>query len=226
MFVFKRGVLALLLTDLHGRTRVLEKILASAGAFDLVVFSGDLTDFGDAKKTQEIVGVLKKTGKHIFAVPGNCDPPEVLGVLEKEGASIHGKKKELGGFVFTGFGGSNPTPFDTPFEVPDEELAAGMGSACGESGTKNLVFITHAPPKNTICDRLPGGACVGSEAVRKAIERYNPVFLFCGHIHEGIGTELVEKTIVANPGPALAGHYGLANLDKKKVELRALGAVP
>lgn len=216
-------MIALLLTDMHGRTHVLEKILASAGGFDMILVSGDLTDFGDSKKALEMVGALKKPGKPVFAVPGNCDPKEVLETLEKEGVSVHGKKVILGGFVFAGFGGSNPTPFDTPFEMPDGALGEGINSACVGVGNENLVLITHAPPKNTVFDLLPNGAHAGSEAVRTAIETHKPAFLFCGHIHEGVGAGFVGKTLVANPGPALAGHWGVADLSSKKVALKSLG---
>jgi len=214
-------MIALLLTDIHGRTHVLEKILASAGSFDIILVSGDLTDFGDSKKALEVVEALKKPGKPVFAIPGNCDPKEVLEVMEKEGVSIHGKHTSFGGFVFAGFGGSNSTPFDTPFEMPEGALGVGLGSACG--GIKHQILLTHAPPKNSVFDLLPNGAHAGSEAVRTAIHTHEPAFLFCGHIHEGVGIGFVEKTLVANPGPALAGHWGIADLISKKVALKSLG---
>ncbi len=223
LFAFLGGVIALLLADIHGRTHVLEKILTSAGAFDLIIVAGDLTDFGNEEKANEVLAALKKAGKPVFAVPGNCDPPEVLRALENGGTSIHGKSKRVGGFVFAGFGGSNPTPFDTPFEMPDDGLGEGIASACAGVGNKKLVLITHAPPKNTRLDKLPNGTHAGSGAVLKAIETHKPTFLFCGHIHEGIGNECVGGALVVNPGPASAGHCGLVDLDNKKVFLKGLG---
>lgn len=216
-------MIALLLTDIHGRADILGKILASAGPFDLVVVSGDLTDFGNKKTADEIISILKKAGKPVFAVPGNCDPPEVRDAIEAAGVSLHNKKKEQDGYTFAGFGGSTPTPFNTPFEMPEEEFSTNLGSLCtAASGAKRLVLVTHAPPKNTGCDTLPGGAHAGSQAVRDAVETRQPTFLFCGHIHEGISTETIGKTVVVNPGPARSGNYGIADLKSKKIRLERL----
>ena len=173
--------------------------------FDCIVFVGDVTNFGDAGLAREICEVLKSF-ENVFVLPGNCDPPGVLEVLEEEGLSLHKKIISLGEFDFIGFGGSNPTPFNTPFEMEEEEIEKGLSELRSERRT---ILVTHAPPRDTKCDLIPSGAHVGSTAVRKVIERMGPAFNICGHVHEGIGVDRIGGTVIVNPGPVSAGRYGI-----------------
>ncbi|MEM1650139.1 MAG: hypothetical protein QXX47_04625, partial [Sulfolobales archaeon] len=73
----------------------------------------------------------------------------------------------------------------------------------------------HPPPYNTHLDLAPmlgkdlkpvtiAGVVqyehVGSKAVRKIIEKYQPLIGLHGHIHESGGMDRIKKTIVVNPG--------------------------
>ncbi len=83
-----------------------------------------------------------------------------------------------------GLGYSSPTPFDTPGEYTEEELAARLAKF---ADVKPLVLICHAPPLNTALDRVKEGLHAGSRAVREFIEKHQPIHFFCGHIHEAEG---------------------------------------
>ena len=48
-------------------------------------------------------------------------------------------------------------------------------------------LICHAPPLNTDLDRIRTGLHAGSRAVRDFIEKHQPEYFFCGHIHEAEG---------------------------------------
>ena len=55
-------------------------------------------------------------------IPGNCDPREILQTLEESDAvSLHGSTMTLGKMTLTGVGGSNETPFGTPYEFSEDE---------------------------------------------------------------------------------------------------------
>ena len=61
---------------------------------------------------------------------------------------------------------------------------------------------------------------VGSTAVRKAIETYQPLMGLHGHVHEAKGSVYLGRTLCINPGSnytegALAGY--LISLDKNSV---------
>jgi len=114
---------------------------------------------------------------------------------------------------------SNPTPWDTPREVPDEELARHIeGIVAGVDDFTRVIFNFHAPPKDSTLDTAaeldwstdppkvvtsggtPVMAGAGSAAVRAAIEKYQPLLSLHGHIHESRGQTSIGRTVAVNPG--------------------------
>ena len=71
------------------------------------------------------------------------------------------------------------------------------------------IFVPHAPPYGTKVDIIHLGIHVGSTAVREFIEDHAPDAVVCGHIHEGRGTDTIDKTRIVNCGEASRGHYAL-----------------
>ena len=105
---------------------------------------------------------------------------------------------QVGRYHVAGLGYSSPTPFDTPGEYSEEELAARLARF---SGLRPLVMICHAPPYGTTLDRIRDGLHAGSTAVRDFIAAEQPEYLFCGHIHETAGVgEAIGKTTTLNVG--------------------------
>ena len=85
-----------------------------------------------------------------------------------------------------GLGYSNPTPFDTPGEVSEEELETRLHAF---DGLKPMIAICHAPPFSTSLDRITNLKHAGSYAVREFLRREQPRYFFCGHIHEAAGAQ-------------------------------------
>jgi hypothetical protein len=81
-------------------------------------------------------------------------------------------------------GYSTPTPFDTPGEYSEQEMAARLEKV---AALKPDILICHAPPLDTELDRIKEGLHAGSRAVREFIEKHQPAYFFCGHIHEAEG---------------------------------------
>jgi Icc-related predicted phosphoesterase len=118
------------------------------------------------------------------------------------------------------FGWSNPTPFDSPREASEEELEAKLERVVAQvKNMKTAVFCIHAPPYNSFLDQAPlleddlsvstkGGhtryVAVGSTAVRKIIEKYQPFLGLHGHIHESPGRIKIGRTECLNPGSEYA----------------------
>lgn len=113
----------------------------------------------------------------------------------------------------------NPTPWRTPREAPEEELAEMIGRATeGLTDFGHVIFNFHAPPKDSTLDTCPmldwttdppsqivsGGQPVmygaGSSAVRVAIERFQPLLGLHGHIHESQAAARIGRTLCINPG--------------------------
>ena len=79
---------------------------------DVLIIAGDITTFGPLEFAENFLSNLPDL--KTLALPGNCDPQEILSVLDKSKAvNLHGKKETIDGFTFIGLGGSNVTPFNT-----------------------------------------------------------------------------------------------------------------
>ncbi|RZN61911.1 metallophosphoesterase [Methanonatronarchaeum sp. AMET6-2] len=199
----------LVVSDIHGKVNMINRVLDEAGEVDLVAVLGDITDFGPKERAEEILGLLVDRYVKVVGVPGNCDPEEIDEVLENKAISVDRKSKEIDGLRFVGFGGSNPTPFNTPREFDESEIYSVLSSLL--SRDKPEVLISHSPPKKTV--DLASGVHAGSESVRRAVEEYQPKVVLSGHIHEAKGTAWVDDSLVVNPGAVRDGNAVLLDID-------------
>lgn len=196
----------LLLADLHGQYGKLDAFLELGP--DMIIIAGDLTDCGPVEKAREL---LSRIDIPCFAVPGNCDPREIIDVIEESSSvCLHGSTIEIGNITLTGIGASNPTPFDTPFELSEDEIDELLTKAKRKMKPNvHNVLITHAPPYETL-DNICGNN-VGSQNLRKHMKDYDLVC--CAHIHEEKGVMECDGVTVVNPGMAAEGdcaiiHFG------------------
>jgi len=111
-------------------------------------------------------------------------------------------------------GWTNPTPWDTHREEPDEALLTRLEAVISKAkNPSNAVFNLHAPPYGSGLDEAPeltkdlrpayGGRSivpVGSKTVLELIEKHKPLLGLFGHIHEGKGTRKFGRTLCINPG--------------------------
>lgn len=198
----------LVVSDFHSGYDKLIEILHKAGIVDGTLLAGDLTDFGPAEMAKRLI---EKLPRPIFAVPGNCDPRDIVDLLKKEDVSLHENKVTFDGVTYVGIGGANPTPFNTPFELPEAEIKSTLEALLKEVEGP-AILISHAPPKGCR-DRIPNGVHVGSEAVAQMAPRFKAIV--CGHIHEDRGISKMGDTLVVNPGVASAGYAAILEVDEK-----------
>ena len=97
---------------------------------------------------------------------------------------VRSLESKAGVVKFAGLGYSNITPFHTPGEYTEEEIAEALASF---GAIEPLYAVVHFPPYNTKLDEYAPGKHAGSPALRTWVERVQPIFLFCGHIHETAG---------------------------------------
>ncbi|MBI5677574.1 MAG: metallophosphoesterase family protein [Planctomycetes bacterium] len=71
--------------DVHEDTNNLIKIKSELENADLIVISGDLTNYHGKIEAKKVLDSVKKYNKHLLAQYGNLDQPEVDGYLTKEG---------------------------------------------------------------------------------------------------------------------------------------------
>jgi len=213
------------ISDIHGDVENLIAYLDKIKEykFDVIICPGDFTDANFPRGfTQEdivklIIKELKSLNKPVLAVPGNVDPKDIVKILEEEKISIHGKGVDIGDCGFYGCGGAQ-TPFGTNIEPTEEEIKTKLRGGLDEvRGLKHKIQVTHNPPNGSRLDMIQSGLHVGSNAVREAIETYNPIVAISAHIHEAKGTDQIKNTFLLNSGRFPEGYFGLINIENGSV---------
>ena len=157
-------------------------------------------------------------GIPIYFAPGNDDDPSVDAAFEGSGVFVNCEQEvvELGDFEMISSGWSNPTPWKTPRECSEDELAARLRSLVERlRDPARAIFIFHVPPHGTsldLCPQLdedfrvvtvmgnPVQIHAGSTAVRSMIEEHQPLVSLHGHIHESRSAVRLGRTFAVNPG--------------------------
>jgi Icc-related predicted phosphoesterase len=176
-------------------------------------------------------------GKGIRAIvsPANDDMFEIDPVLKSGHLVEFGGDDplELDGFEMFSYGWTNPTPWNTFRELPEDELGRRLEKILEKvTDPSRTIFNFHAPPYGSGLDEAPaldenlnikaGGRAlrpVGSTSVRSAIERIQPVLSLHGHIHEAKGATHLGSSLVLNPGSSYEEgvlQAALITLDPKK----------
>lgn len=194
-----------------------------------VIVLGDLSGYGrfrnfemNREDANHILEILN--GFEILAIPGNCDSIPTIKFFEKKEVSLHEKIRVVDSISIAGFGGSSPTPFETPFELSESEIYDKLKKLLNGVKTEKTILVLHSPPKNTNCDITGNGSHVGSESVRKIIEEFQPNLVVSSHVHESAGTkDMIGDTEIANIGPISGDNIGIIEIGGEiKIELRKI----
>lgn len=178
----------------------------------------------------------------LYLIPGNDDEFVIDPILDREEfapVNADGQVVDLpGGLQLLASGWSNYTPWHTPREESEDELLARLHALAQQvRDPSRAIFMIHVPPYDSGLDTAPildenlrptisaGDVLrgpVGSTAVRRIIEEYQPVLSVHGHIHESGGERKIGKTVCINPGSEanhgiLRGY--LVDIGRKGVEL-------
>jgi Icc-related predicted phosphoesterase len=156
---------------------------------------------------------LKDSKAKIFMAPGNDDPMEMDAILESSKVMKSAAMKNLDvlGYEMITIAHTSPTPWDTPREWSEEELAKNIDKLAGTvKNMERAIFNFHDPPYGTMLDYAPklrdmrqsAGETehVGSTAVSEAIKKYQPFLGLHGHIHESRAAQKIGRTFCVNPG--------------------------
>jgi Icc-related predicted phosphoesterase len=172
----------------------------------------------------------------LFISAGNDDPWEIEEVLDSSDLIVNAgmKKVEIDEYhEMITVPHTNPTPWNTPREVSEDQLTEIIESLVKKVNVlERCIFNFHAPPYGTPLDLAPKLSKdltpsvsemvhVGSIAVLEAIKKYQPLLGLHGHIHESKGSVKIGRTLCLNPG----SEYGegimkgvILDLEKDKVK--------
>jgi len=209
---------SIVVSDIHAKTSTAELVNKAAEKYnaDNILILGDITHFGPSAAAADYISSLKKK---VYAIPGNCDPLDLPSVISKVAVDMHGRSVTVNGIKMVGLGGSNPTIFNTPFELSEDVILSTLDPLCD----KVTILMVHAPAFGHL-DKIPSGAMVGSVSIKKIVEKYRPLVVLSGHIHEERGIKECDGTLFLNPGAAKEGYAALLTVSggKAKAELLVL----
>jgi len=163
---------------------------------------------------------LAESPVSLYLIPGNDDDFGIDEILDRDEfapVNADGKVLEIeGGLQLLSYGWSNETPWKTPREVTEGELHRRLDELADHvRDPRRAVFMIHVPPHDSGLDTAPildenlrptvsaGDVLrgpVGSTAVRRLIEEWQPLLGIHGHIHESGGERKIGATLCINPG--------------------------
>jgi uncharacterized protein len=178
---------------------------------------------------------LRNSSVRCIVSPANDDMFEIDEIIEQASTPILGEAVpiDLEGLTMISTGWTNPTPWNTFRELPEDQLRAKIDDLVRAAPDPHrAIFNFHVPPYGSNLDNAPkldaamnyvsGGQAlipVGSRAVRDAILEYGPVLSLHGHIHEGRGAVKLGRTLAVNPGSTYEDgvlQAAIVDLDTKK----------
>ena len=202
------------LVDIHDHFDAVPQAMSEIGPVDLLIVGGDITTGGSPDDAARAIDGWLRLAPRLLALAGNMDSPAIDARLADLGVGLDSRGFGFGDVGVFGVSAAPLSPLHTPYELDDDELERRLEAGFAEvKNCRVTILCPHAPPIGTACDRLPNGAHVGSAVIRSFVEREQPDLVLCGHIHESRGSDSIGRTQVVNPGPALAGHYAVVEVD-------------
>jgi uncharacterized protein len=200
------------LPDLHEDLADLAQIADVLRGADLVLLPGDTCN-GKSRMVSVLEQILSYNAQAL-AIPGNWENEAVVQEFEQRGINLHLKVVERDGIAFMGVGYSLPL-YHAGEKHSEGDFAAYLANTADLlPDGKPFVLVVHEPPAGTLNMRT-----FGSHSIRTFIEQRQPMFCFCGHVHEAVGIDRVGQTQIVNPGPLYQGRYAWAKITPQDAEV-------
>ena len=165
---------------------------------------------------------LAPRGIHAYWIGGNDDKTEAL-EYARSTPHVHYIDEQVvrldDDHELLGFGWTNPSPWNTPRELPEDQLEARLSRVLKQvQDPEHAIYLMHAPPYETGLDFAPkldasvdpprpvivGGQevliPVGSTSFRAAIKETQPLLTLHGHIHETRNSAKIGRSLLVDPG--------------------------
>ncbi|MCP4673852.1 MAG: phosphoesterase [Desulfobacula sp.] len=180
--------------DIHGKSKQIVKIkeIISLKKPDILVIAGDITNYIFPRKTFEL---LKDITIPIFCIRGNSDFKCVEKISRnQENTTLLGHKPVIyQNSQFLGLNGTIPLPFLSKICLRETKRFVPIRHVV----TSETILVVHPPPRG-VCDKVGNKFSAGSFGLKRFIEKYSPLMVLCGHIHEQAGYQFFNNTLVVN----------------------------
>jgi len=184
--------------DFHGDSSITKRLAEKAERekVDLVILTGDITS---PLETKNLLKPFIDRKERVVFVPGNWDSSETINFL----SHLYGIKNLGEKYVKYDnvgiFGIGSP---DWQMELDDkktfDKLKKDFDKLNQDKNLEKKIMVSHLHAAGT---KSEFSGVAGSDALRKAIEKFQPDLFLSGHIHEAEGlTEKIGKTKVISVG--------------------------
>ena len=185
----------LIFTDNHGSLSSLDKVIKKSKNADLLIQTGDISVF--EQNLDYLINKLSKINKNILILHGNHESESILRKecsFYKNIIFFHKRIKKINDILFIGYGGEGFS-----LRAKDFENFIKKNNSIIKKN-KKIVLIIHQPPYGAL--DLVMREHTGNKSFADFIYRYNPILVFCGHLHENENKEnRLGKALIINPGP-------------------------
>jgi Icc-related predicted phosphoesterase len=167
--------------------------------------------------------VLGPAGIPLWLIPGNDDDLAVDEVLARApyGRNVDHQVVELDEHhELVSMGDTSMTPWACPRDYPESHMEEVVDRLLGQVRRPEKAIVNfHCPPRDTKIDQCPSLTSdlkiefqagqvlmksAGSAAIRRGLEKLQPLLSLHGHIHEARGSHRIGRTLCLNPGSEYA----------------------
>jgi len=181
-------------------------MLAQPQCPDVVVFTGDLVDFGRPEEYAVLRELIAPLTMPVYLIPGNHDERTAL----REAFPAHSYLRQTSEFVNYAIEDHPVRIIGLDTTVPGEsggfacpERMAWLDAKLAEQPDKATVVLMHHPPFHTFIGHMDRQGLEGSDALAAVIRKHPQVErLLCGHLHRPIMARFAGTIACTIPSPA------------------------
>lgn len=171
---------------------------------NLVVMTGDLTDFGTTEEYAVLKDVISELHMPWVAIPGNHDNPETFREAFSDESWLPPKSEflswSLSELPIHIVGLDSTVPFKPWGEICPKRMAW-LDETLAQQPNKDTVILLHHHPFQSGIAHMDKQNLRGIERLSKIIEKHQQTkLILCGHLHRFVTTQLAGATVCSAPG--------------------------
>ncbi|MEO8151752.1 MAG: phosphodiesterase [Rhizobacter sp.] len=172
---------------------------------DVVVLTGDLTDFGDAEEYAYLRRILAPLSQRLIVVPGNHDEREGMRAAFADGGYLPAQgflQFAIDDYALRIVGLDTVVPMKGHGELCGDRLAWLDATLSARPDQPTLVLMHH-PPFLTGIDHMDAIGLTGRDEFARVVARHPQVVrILCGHLHRSIFASVGNRLALTCPSPA------------------------
>ena len=171
---------------------------------DVVLVTGDITDFGRPEEYRQAGLLLNQLTMSYFVIPGNHDLPEAMRVEFSDHSYL-----PVDGFlqyVIEDYPvrmiGLDTQVIGKPYGLMCQERLDWLEQQLLAQPDKSTLLFMHHPPFTTGIEHMDVHNCRNADALGNLVEQHSQIkYILCGHVHRQIEIAWHRTVVAIGPGP-------------------------